>query len=95
MKMTYFAVAIALGGTVAAHAQTTSSPVPPGDGVTRLGNNPEAQACTPPEYNQGLSVYPPCAALSPPPAEIAEYPPCSDRNADRCVQTYTRSAARR
>ena len=84
MKNLFFAAALAIGSS-AAIAQ-----VPPGDGITQLGNNPEGQACTPEGFNQGVNAYPACEALQPQPSNINEYPACSDRNADRCRQTYTR-----
>ena len=84
MRNLFFAAALAIGGS-AAIAQ-----VPPGNGVTQQGNNPEGQACTPEGFNQDNSAYPPCSALQPRPTNIDEYPACSDRNADRCRQTYTR-----
>ena len=94
MKLAILIATIALGGTAAA-AQTTSSPTPPGDGITRQGTNPEGQACTPPGFNQGLWVYPACVAMGGPLPGMPDYPPCTTRVTDRCVQTYTRRTDRR
>lgn len=103
MKTTMFLAAILLGGT-AASAQTattqnmtgqtgtaqTTTAVPPGDGITRLGNDPEGQPCTPAGFNAGLAVYPACSAMGGPVPGLADYPPCSAEVKDRCTQTYTR-----
>lgn len=88
MKVFVLAAALTVGS--AAWAQ-----VPPGDGITQQGTNPEGQACTPDGFNQGLSVYPPCEALGGPAPGMEEYPPCTRQNADRCLQTYTRWTERR
>ncbi|MFP5296461.1 MAG: hypothetical protein ACLGG3_03945, partial [Alphaproteobacteria bacterium] len=83
-------------GVTAATAQTSDyKPVPPGDGITRLGNDPDGQACTPPGYNVGLAVYPECIAMGGPIEGADDYPPCSDRQTDRCIQTYTKWTKRR
>jgi hypothetical protein len=73
--------------------------VPPGDGITMRGHDPEGQAFTPPGYNDAMPMraYPPLAAA---PAGLigGDYPVCSARVTDRCVQAYTRytrTAARR
>ena len=73
--------------------------VPPGDGITTRGHDPEGQPFIPPGYNLGdrMAVYPPLARA---PAGLigGEYPVCSARVTDRCVQPYTRytrSASRR
>lgn len=90
MKFVMMAAALTLGTAAVAQTDPNAPSVPPGDGITMLGNNPEGQACTPEGFNQGLNAYPPCSALGGPAPGLEEYPPCSDRNADRCIQTYTR-----
>lgn len=80
---------LALAMSMPAAAQTYD-PVPPGDGITRQGTNPEGQACTPEGFNQGLTAYPQCAAMGGPAPGLEEYPPCTSEVKDRCIQTYTR-----
>lgn len=93
MKIALFA-GIALMGASAAVAQSSSyQPVPPGDGITRQGTNPEGQACAPQGYNIGIAAYPQCTAMGGPLPEGAgmeDYPPCTKQVKDRCRQTYTR-----
>lgn len=65
--------------------------VPPGDGISIRGEDPEGQAFTPPEYNVGIGghIYPPTTA-APPGLIGGTYPPCRPRQVeDRCVQTYS------
>lgn len=92
MKSLVFAAALMFAGTGMASAQTDPNGpnVPPGDGITMKGNNPEGQACSPPGYNVGMGGYPPCAAMPGAQAGMENYPPCTRRNADRCRQTYER-----
>ncbi|MGF1549048.1 MAG: hypothetical protein ACFBQW_00715 [Sphingomonadaceae bacterium] len=88
MRILLIAAALSMGSAALAQGTDPNAPgVPPGDGVTQLGNTPDGQPYTPPGFNQGINAYPPAPAQMP-----AEYPPCSaDRaNADRCVQTYER-----
>ena len=86
---------------------TTSSPdgvdpnargVPPGDGITQQGTNPEGQAVAPPGANQVTAVVPGAtvvpaanqeAVFAPKPA-TEEYPACSKTVTDKCVQKYER-----
>lgn len=91
MKTLILAAALTMGVTGMAQAQTDPNGpgVPPGDGITRLGNNPDGIACTPAGFNQGMSAYPACSALTPQPAQIQDYPRCTRQRADRCVQAYT------
>ena len=80
--------ALVLAGS--ASAQTSSyEPVPPGDGITRQGTDPNGQACTPAGFNPGLMAYPPCPAIGGP-ASIEQYPRCTREIKDRCIQAYTR-----
>ena len=65
--------------------------VPPGDEYTVRGMNPEGQPYTPPGYNQGIAVYPPATAAPGGQPGAQDYPPCTRRVKDRCVQTYARS----
>ena len=88
IKATMIAAAMLIGGT-AATAQTTTA-VPPGDGITRQGTNPEGQPCTPAGFNAGLAVYPACSAMGGPLVGMEEYPPCTTEVKDRCIQLYTR-----
>lgn len=69
--------------------------VPPGDGITARGHDPEGQAFIPPGYNSGpaISVYPPIV-LAPAGLIGGAYPVCSKRVTDRCVQAYSRYARR-
>ena len=92
MKMTIFAIAAAMGIATAAPAQTDPNGpnVPPGDGISMLGNNPNGQAYTPPGFNRGLNVYPDGQV-----ADRMNYPACSDQVVDRCRQVYTRYTSRR
>ena len=95
MKVAIFAAALALGTTAAAAQTSNYAPVPPGDGITRMGTNPEGQACTPEGWNRGLSVYPACSAMGGPMVGMEDYPPCTRQVKDRCVQIYTRWTNRR
>lgn len=69
--------------------------IPPGDGITMRGHDPEGQAYTPPGYNNMLptSAYP-AMAVAPAGLIGGEYPICSARVTDRCVQAYTRYTRR-
>lgn len=108
MKMILSAAAAALLFATPALAQMRSGPdpdgrqgamdpngpgVPPGDGITMKGNDPEGQAFTPPGYNMvqtmPMRAYPPLA-IAPPGLIGGDYPVCSSRVTDRCVQAYTR-----
>lgn len=92
MKLKIIAIAALMGSATVATAQTDPNgpAVPPGDGITMQGNNPEGQAYTPPGYNVGLNVYPDGQV-----ANMQNYPACTDRVVDRCMQTYTRWTSRR
>ena len=92
MKLTAIAIAVAFAGATAANAQTdpNAPAVPPGDGISQLGNDPEGQPYTPPGFNVGLSVYPAAAVAQGGQPGRDSYPACSDQVKDRCVQTYTR-----
>ncbi len=90
MRTAIFA-GLALLSAGAANAQAGAmQPVPPGDGITRQGTNPEGQACTPPGFNIGLGAYPQCGAVGGPAIGADSYPPCTSQVTDRCIQTYTR-----
>ena len=97
MKALVLAAVLTLGTTAAANAQTDPNArgVPPGDGITQQGTDPEGQACSPPGFNAGTSAYPPCgstpAASSTPPDS---YPACSRTVTDNCVQAYERGVRR-
>lgn len=74
--------------------------VPPGDGITQQGTDPEGQARTPAGTNQmpmGVGPVVPAAnqqaAFTPRPA-MTEYPPCSREITDNCIQTYERGVRR-
>jgi hypothetical protein len=97
MKLTILAMAAALGGSSIALAQSdpNGANVPPGDGITRMGTDPNGQAYTPPGYNIGLNVYPPATAASGANPGMENYPACSAEVKDRCVQTYTKWTSRR
>lgn len=97
MKLTILAVAAALGGGSIAFAQSDPNgpSVPPGDGITRMGTNPDGQAYTPPGYNVGLNIYPPATAAPGADPGMERYPSCSAQVKDRCVQTYTKWTSRR
>ncbi len=93
--------AAAQSGTNMSAQSTNTQPmpgsraVPPGDGITARGHNPEGQPFTPAGFNTGMgqAVYPPAAAA---PAGLigGDYPVCSARVTDRCVQSYTRYTRR-
>ena len=95
MKLAMFFAAALMGGSAAAAQTSGYDPVPPGDGITRQGTNPEGQACTPIGYNVGLAAYPQCIAMGGPIEGADDYPPCTTQVKDRCVQTYTRWTNRR
>ena len=76
------------GNTVSDPSQSTGP-----RGVTQQGTDPAGQPCTPAGFNQGASVYPPCAGtMAPPPA--ADMPACSRTVTDNCIQTYERGVRR-
>ena len=62
MKALVLAAVLTFGTAAAANAQTDPNArgVPPGDGITQQGTDPEGQACSPPGFNAGTSAYPPC-----------------------------------
>lgn len=68
---------------------------PPGDGITRMGNNPSGQAYVPQGFNQGINVYPNASMAPGAMAGMENYPRCSAQNTDRCVQTYTKMTNKR
>lgn len=96
MKEAILAAALALGGATMAQAQMDPNgpAMPPGDGITMQGTNPEGQAYTPSGFNQGINVYPSAAAAPGMAPGMAAYPACTNQVKDRCMQTYTRWAAR-
>lgn len=72
--------------------------VPPGDGITQQGTNPEGQAVAPPGANQTITPIPGAtivpapnqeAVFAPKPAS-EDYPSCSSTVTDGCVQRYER-----
>ncbi len=112
MKAIFFAAVLAMSSASFAQVQTNMQTqpqtpmnadingpnIPPGDGITRMGTNPEGQPFTPPGFNQGMNVYP--AATMAPGAMpgMVEYLRCSRQVTDRCVQAYAmagRDKARR
>lgn len=94
MKTVVFLATVLLGASAAA-AQSSYPPEPLGDGITRMGTNPEGQACTPAGYNVGLNAYPYCLAMGGPAEGLDDYPSCTTQVKDRCVQTYTKWTKRR
>lgn len=96
MSGTAIAVATPAAGQTSSAMQNPNGALPPGDGITALGHDPEGQAFTPPGFNTGMSTmaYPPVTAA---PAGLigATYPVCSSRVTDRCVQAYTKLARSR
>ena len=92
MKSTIIAIAALIGSATVATAQTDPNgpAVPPGDGITMQGTNPDGQAYTPPGYNVGLEVYPDGIVPA-----MQNYPVCTRQVVDRCVQTYTKWTSRR
>ena len=100
MKSLLLIAAMSLG-TAAFAQQPSGNTVPDPSmsmgprGITQQGTNPEGQACTPQGFNMNASAYPPCSAMTPMPANIEDYPPCTKQNADRCRQTYERGIRRR
>lgn len=99
MKLTtiFIAAASLAAAPAASFAQTDPNGpnVPPGDGITMMGTNPEGQAYTPPGYNNGLNVYPDAAIAPGMMAGMRDYPACTEDVKDRCVQTYTKYTSRR
>ena len=72
--------------------------VPPGDGITQQGTNPEGRGVAPPGTNEVLTPLPGAvivpdpnqqAAFTPKPA-TKDYPVCSKTVTDGCVQAYER-----
>ena len=96
MKLLILAAALTLGTAAAAQTDPNSRGVPPGDGITAQGTDPEGQACTPAGYNVGNSGYPPCSGTQPAasPESSANPPACSKTVTDHCVQTYERGVRR-
>jgi hypothetical protein len=91
MRIFVIAAALIFGG--AAIAQT-----PPGDGITQQGTNPEGINCTPPGFNQGLGIYPPCGPGNVHPQigrNPESPPPCTRQVKDHCIQLYERGVRRR
>lgn len=100
MKAILFATALAMSTASFAQAQTTMQTqtpmhtdpngpnIPPGDGITRMGTNPEGQPFTPSGFNQGMNVYPAASMAPGMMPGMAEYPRCSRQVTDRCVQAY-------
>lgn len=98
MKSFLFAAALTVGAAGIAGAQTDPNArgVPPGDGITQQGTNPEGQPCTPAGFNQGsTSPYPACGAVPRPTHGAGEVPPCSRQVTDHCIQTYERGVRNR
>ena len=95
MKSLVFAAALMFAGTGIAAAQTDPNGpnVPPGDGITQQGTNPDGQACSPAGYNVGISGYPPCGGTNQHPnvgPNPPTPPPCTKNLKDHCMQTYER-----
>lgn len=92
MKTALFAAALVVGiaGTANAQQDPNAPMVPPGDGITQQGTNPEGQPCTPPGFNQGTTGYPQCGAVARPTHGPQEAPPCTRQVTDHCTQTYER-----
>ena len=96
MKLLILAAALTLGTAAAAQTDPNSRGVPPGDGITAQGTNPDGQACSPAGYNVGLGGYPPCTGAQPAatPQSSANPPACSKTVTDHCTQTYERGVRR-
>lgn len=111
MKMILFAAALGMSSASFAQTQTDMQTqsnmqmqpqtdpngpnVPPGDGITRLGTNPEGQPFTPPGFNQGMNVYPAASVAPGAMPGMAEYPRCSRQVTDRCIQAYAMAGENR
>lgn len=99
MKTFFLAAALTIAAAGAASAQTDPNGpmVPPGDGITQQGTNPDGMACSPPGFNAGTSSYPPCGGdqhpnVGPNPPTP---PPCTKQLKDHCTQTYERGVRNR
>lgn len=74
--------------------------VPPGDGITQQGTNPEGQAVAPPGANQTITPIPGATVIPAPNQEAVfapkpasgDYPICSKTVTDNCVQSYERGS---
>ena len=96
MKLLVLAAALTLGSAAAAQTDPNGRGVPPGDGITQQGTNPEGQACSPAGYNVGAGGYPPCGGDQHPnvPQTPPVPPPCTKQVTDHCTQTYERGVRR-
>ena len=96
MKLLVIAAALTISSAAVAQTDPNARGVPPGDGITQQGTNPEGQACSPPGYNVGIGGYPPCGGDQHP--NVAPNPPtpppCTKQLTDHCTQTYERGVRR-
>ena len=104
MKSALLVAALMFGGTAIAQTQPSGQTVPDQSqssgpqGLTQQGTDPNGQACTPPNFSQGASAYPPGGATGATTTGTtgagATPPPCSRTVTDGCIQTYERGVRR-
>ena len=104
MKSALLFAALMMGGTAIAQTQPSGQTVSDQSqstgpqGRTQQGTDPNGQACTPANFNQGTSAYPPCGATGTMSSNTAgagaTAPPCSRTVTDGCIQTYERGVRR-